>query len=582
MKKLLYGMLSLAILVGSAYAVAAGPMPPGGPGGPGPEGLLNRLLSLKLTDTQKHDVAVVLKKSRKAVESAVQAMERGEADFGPSKLASSEDYIGYAPVRFRGGAGEEPVIIGGVIYIDRSLLPRAAEFSQFNVLSLTALGAILTMAILIIALGRVITKPILRLADEVGSMRVEGQLREISLPDSDLETTTLKRAINNLIAALLSTEMEIKVRDERLRSVRARERVPLVTPTSRQGADGVALEDLVGQSPAMERLLSRTRKTAATDADVLIIGETGTGKELTAEAIHRLSRRAAMPFISINCGALDENLLMDALFGHVKGAFSEAKSDRKGAFVAADGGTLLLDEIGNASPRVQQALLRALSVRRISPLGSDAETGFDARVIAATNVNLKELVAAGDFREDLYYRLQVLSVTTPTLRERRDDIPILAGYFLNLASRRMGKGALSLSRGALDKLLQHQWPGNVRELKNCIIRAAALAEREVILAEDVHFEDDPLPEQTASGRGAEPAEAPAPLEEPLSARQRRTLRGLLDRESFTRAEYQDAGGNDVPQRTAQHDLLDLVKRGILLKEGRGPATRYRMARRRVG
>ena len=516
------------------------------------------------------------------VQQGFSGMERGEPDFGPSKMATSEDFIGYAPVRFQGSPDDAPAVIGGVIFIDRSLLPRAAEFGQFNILSVTTLGAILTMTLLLFLLSRIITKPILRLADEVRDMRQEGRLHEIELPDSDLETSTLKRAINNLIAALLSKEMEIKARDERLRSVRARERVPLVAPTSRQGLEGVALEDLVGESPAMQRLLARIRKTAATDADVLIIGETGTGKELTAEAIHRLSRRSSMAFISINCGALDENLLMDALFGHVKGAFSEAKSDRKGAFLAADGGTLLLDEIGNASPRVQQALLRALSVRRISPLGSDEETTFDARVIAATNVNLKDLVVSGEFREDLYYRLQVLAVATPALRERREDIPVLAGYFLRLAARRMGKGDLSLSRGALDKLIGHDWPGNVRELKNCIIRAAALAERELILAEDVHFEDEPQHEavQAVPGLPLEPAVDPSALEAPLSGRQRKALRALLDRESFSRQDYQDAGGSGVPQRTAQHDLQDLVNRGIVRKEGRGPATRYRLAARR--
>ncbi|OLN26379.1 Response regulator of zinc sigma-54-dependent two-component system [Desulfovibrio sp. DV] len=520
-----------------------------------------------------------------AIQQGHSGMERGEADFGPSKIASSEDYIGYAPVRFRSGDAEDSEIIGGIVYIDRSLLPRAAEFGQFNILFVTTLGAIITMAGCIILLARVITKPILRLAEEVRSMRLEGRLHEIDLPDSDLDTSTLKRAINRLVAALLSKEMEIKARDERLRSVRARERVQLVAPTSRQGLQGEALEDLVGESSAMNRLLSRIQKISATDADVLIVGETGTGKELTADAIHRLSRRKDMPFISINCGALDENLLMDALFGHVKGAFSEAKSDRKGAFLAADGGTLLLDEIGNASPRVQQALLRALSVRRISPLGSDEEHAFDARVIAATNVNLKDLVASGTFREDLFYRLQVLAVNTPALRERQDDIPILAGYFLKLAVRRMGKGDLSLSRGALDKLLHHAWPGNVRELKNCIIRAAALAERELILAEDIHFEDEMAGEPAAGGPAQPPAAAesePQALDAPLSARQRKALRTLLDRPTFTRQDYQDAVGNDVPQRTAQHDLQDLVTRGIVLKEGKGPATRYRLLGRRTG
>ena len=512
-----------------------------------------------------------------AIQQGRSGMERSEPGFGPPKIASSDDFIGYAPVRFASSPEGEPEVIGGLIYIDRSLLPRAAEFGQINILFLTTVGAIIALAGITLLLARIITRPITRLTEAMRDMRHEGLLHEIELPVSDLETATLTRSINRLIAALLSKEMEIKARDERLRSVRAREKVPFSAPKSRQDENGALIGDIVGGSPAIERLGERIRKIAATDDDVLIVGETGTGKELTAEAIHRLSRRARMPFISINCGALDENLLMDALFGHVKGAFSEAKSDRKGAFLAADGGTLLLDEIGNASPRVQQALLRALSVRRISPLGSDAETGFDARVIAATNVNLKDLVAAGAFREDLYYRLQVLAVTTPPLRERREDVAVLAGHFLRLAARRMGKGELFLSRGALDRLEAHDWPGNVRELKNVIIRAAALAERELILAEDIRFEE--------GGVGAPPpmplpaADEPDPaLDAPLTGRQRRALRALLDREAFSRQDYQEAG-DDIPQRTAQHDLQDLVSRGILKKDGRVPATRYRLRHR---
>jgi two-component system, NtrC family, response regulator HydG len=192
-------------------------------------------------------------------------------------------------------------------------------------------------------------------------------------------------------------------------------------------------------------------------------------------------------------------------------------------------------------------------------------------------------VASGEFREDLYYRLQVLSVSTPPLRERLEDLPILAGSFLRLAARRMGKGELFLSRGALDKLTAHTWPGNVRELKNCLIRAAALAEREIILGEDVHFEDEPGQDQATVNP---PAGAAPPVEVaglvPLNARQRRALRVLYGRESFSRQDYQEGGGEGVPQRTAQHDLQDLVNRGIVFKEGRGPATRYRMARDYAG
>ena len=228
---------------------------------------------------------------------------------------------------------------------------------------------------------------------------------------------------------------------------------------------------------------------------MLITGETGTGKQLTSEAIHHNSSRRNEPFITINCGALDENLLLDALFGHVSGAFSDAKTDRKGAFLAANKGTLFLDEIGNASPKVQQALLRTLSAQKVKPLGSDTEIGIDVRLISATNEDLKSLIDRGIFREDLYYRLKVISITTPPLREHKEDIPALVDCFIKDASNKMNKENIGLSRGALDRLKNYNWPGNVRELKNCITRAVAMVESDVIQTEDIRLEEasDDLP-----------------------------------------------------------------------------------------
>ena len=165
------------------------------------------------------------------------------------------------------------------------------------------------------------------------------------------------------------------------------------------------------------------------DVDVLIIGETGTGKQLAADAIHHLSPRKRKPFTSINCGELDENLLLDTLFGHVKGAFTEARGDRKGAFLEADGGTLFLDEIQTASMSVQQSLLRAIAMPKIKPLGSDREIDVDVRLIAATNIDLSTLIEQNRFRSDLYFRLKVISIHTPPLREHRENLPLLAGYF---------------------------------------------------------------------------------------------------------------------------------------------------------
>jgi len=539
------------------------------------------------------------------------------AEFFNSKSVASEQFLGYAPVRFPVKAGAPGEVIGGIIYVDRSLLPRAAEFGQFNVMFGIGVASMLSVSLLIYFLSRIITRPILRLAREVTAMHGEERLRRVELPESDHETSVLKRAINDLIASLAAKDQEIRRKEEYLRTVQSRETVRL---------DGGALlakaGDILGGSPPITALLSLINKTAAADADVLVIGETGTGKELTAEAIHKQSARSGKPFISINCGALDENLLMDAIFGHVKGAFSEAKSDRKGAFLAADGGTLHLDEIGNASAKVQQSLLRALSVRRIRPLGSDAEVEFDARVIAATNVNLKEKVQKGEFREDLYYRLQVLTIATPPLRERMEDIPVLAGHFLRQAAGFTGKGEAHLSRGALEKLMRHDWPGNVRELKNCLTRAVALAEREVIYAEDIKFGEEcprllpddaeeaaapgfPVPGGTRDLRDAFPAgtpenpasEPPGPAADPppqpprppepapgsqasangLNPRQRKALSALGHLAAISRQDYQEAAGAGVPDRTAQHDLKELVDKGFLRKSGRGPSTRYHPA-----
>ncbi|QLA17487.1 sigma 54-interacting transcriptional regulator [Desulfolutivibrio sulfoxidireducens] len=535
---------------------------------------------------------------------------RPATDLFNAKSAASEQFLGYAPVCFAVSRGSPPEVVGGIIYVDRSLLPRAAEFGQFNVMFGIAVASMLTVSLLIFFLSRIITQPILRLAREVTAMHGEGGLRRLELPGDDLETSVLKRAINDLMSSLAAKDQEIRRKEEYLRTVQSRETVRLDPSESTASRVG----NILGTSPAITTLLSIIHKTAAADADVLVIGETGTGKELAAEAIHRQSARAGKPFISINCGALDENLLMDALFGHVKGAFSEAKSDRKGAFLAADGGTLHLDEIGNASPKVQQALLRALSVRRIRPVGSDDELEFDARVIAATNVNLKEKVQRGEFREDLFYRLQVLTIETPPLRERMEDIPVLAGHFLRQAAGFTGKGELRVSRGALEKLMRHDWPGNVRELKNCLTRSVALAEREVIFAEDVRFGDETprlLPDDVEEGaastrfsvaggdegekarawpalpeatlpKGKKAGDAPAgsgPAGKPagedgLNPRQRRALAGLARKSSISRQDYQRAAGPDVPPRTAQHDLKELVDKGMLRKSGRGPSTRY--------
>jgi two-component system response regulator PilR (NtrC family) len=243
------------------------------------------------------------------------------------------------------------------------------------------------------------------------------------------------------------------------------------------------LDRVIGVSPVMTALFEMVRAIAPTNSTVLITGESGTGKEVVARAIHGLSTRADGAFVSINCGALPDTLLESELFGYMKGAFTDARSNRKGLFEAANGGTLFLDEVGETSPPMQVKLLRALQERRIRRVGGNDEIEVDVRVIAATNVPLEDLVREKRFREDLFYRLQVIPIRTPPLRERREDIPLLAGQFLERFVRQMGKRILGISDEALAILSRHTWPGNVRELENVIERAVALETTELVTPE---------------------------------------------------------------------------------------------------
>ncbi len=225
---------------------------------------------------------------------------------------------------------------------------------------------------------------------------------------------------------------------------------------------------LVGASPAMRRIIERIRKAARNKLTVLIIGETGTGKELIARAIHNESDRARKPFCSLNCAGLSETLIESELFGHVKGSFTGAIADRKGYFAAADGGTLFLDEIGDMPLRMQAKLLRVLELREFTPVGSTEVHRVDVRVIAATNADLKKKIEEKQFREDLYYRLHQWVIRVPPLRERREDIPLLAHYLLQQANYEHGLNVEGFTSEAMNVLTRYYWPGNVRELKNVI------------------------------------------------------------------------------------------------------------------
>ncbi|MGE5185593.1 MAG: sigma-54-dependent transcriptional regulator [Acidobacteriota bacterium] len=255
-----------------------------------------------------------------------------------------------------------------------------------------------------------------------------------------------------------------------------------------------SVRGLIGASPAMQRVASVIDRVARTDAPILITGETGSGKGVVARAIHGESSRAAGPFVAVNCAALPEPLLESELFGHIKGAFTGATFDRQGLFAEADRGTLLLDEIGEMSPPLQAKLLHVLESRRIRPVGSEGERAVDVRVLAATHRDLRRLVAEGTFREDLLFRLDVVPIEIPPLRDRRDDIPQLLGHFLSIARAKHPDSRVTrISRDALACLLDYEWPGNVRELAHVIERCVLLAD-----GPDVAITDLPLVVRDAS------------------------------------------------------------------------------------
>jgi DNA-binding NtrC family response regulator len=244
---------------------------------------------------------------------------------------------------------------------------------------------------------------------------------------------------------------------------------------------------VLGASPTMINVMNIVRKVAGTDANVLITGENGTGKELVAREIHNLSRRAGELMVSVDMGSITETLIESELFGHVKGAFTDAREDRKGKIELAQKGTLFLDEIGNLSLPSQAKLLSVLQNRHIVRVGSNRQIPVDIRLVCATNCDLMKMVSEGKFREDLLYRINTILIEVPPLRDRVDDIPILANYFLRINSERYDKGQMKLSTHALEKLANHDWPGNVRELQHSIEKAVIMSENPVLKPSDFVF-----------------------------------------------------------------------------------------------
>jgi DNA-binding NtrC family response regulator len=258
----------------------------------------------------------------------------------------------------------------------------------------------------------------------------------------------------------------------------------------RTGGPGV-----LGNSPAFSRILDQVRRVAPTEANVLVTGESGTGKEVVARLLHDQSRRSSQLFTPVDCAALPDGLLESELFGHEKGAFTGAVTRRRGLFLEADGGTVFLDEIGDLGVTLQSKLLRALESRQIRPVGDSTLVDIDVRVIAATNVDLEAAVASGDFREDLYYRLNVVQLHLPPLRERREDLTVLSGYFLKEAASASGRDVPKFSPDAWSALERYDWPGNIRQLRNVMHRLVALDDDGQVAISD-------LPGEVRRGDGA--------------------------------------------------------------------------------
>jgi two-component system response regulator HydG len=284
------------------------------------------------------------------------------------------------------------------------------------------------------------------------------------------------------------------------------------------------LEHIVGRSPSLRELLDRVVRVAPTDATVLVTGESGTGKELVARALHASSRRSQKPFVPVNCAAITESLLESELFGHAKGSFTGAVRARRGLFEEASGGTLFIDEIGETAPGFQAKLLRALQEGEIRRVGESTPVKVDVRVVAATNQDLRRAVQEKRFREDLFYRLNVVPLRLPPLRERREDVPLLAQFFLDRQAKRTG-ARKTITPEAMEKLVAWDWPGNVRELENMIEQAAALAPGAELRPVDIAFEAGPR----GSPAPAPPEGTPVTLAEAVDHAERAAIESALAR-----------------------------------------------------
>ncbi|MBI4888888.1 MAG: sigma-54-dependent Fis family transcriptional regulator [Acidobacteria bacterium] len=341
---------------------------------------------------------------------------------------------------------------------------------------------------------------VLRAAKEINRDLVAFMMTAFASTDTAVEAMRLG-AVDYFIKPFSMDELRLKVR-QHFETHRLRQENLLL---KRALNTRYEFSSILGRSDAMQQVFGTIRTIAATHTTVLVSGESGTGKELVARAIHFNSLRRDRPFVALNCGAVPETLLESEIFGHIRGAFTGAHANKKGLIEVAEGGTIFLDEIGEMAPSMQVKLLRVLQDHRFRRLGGTDEVQADVRVIAATNQDLTKMVAEGRFREDLYYRLNVLSLKLPPLRDRAEDIPLLAEHFLQQFVSQMGKRVRTISAEALALLERHAWRGNVRELQNAIERAVALEQTETILPESLPDEVRAAPGAYAGPAGPLPA-----------------------------------------------------------------------------
>lgn len=293
---------------------------------------------------------------------------------------------------------------------------------------------------------------------------------------------------NDRLLATLSSAMRLRASKKELERLRARQRQ--LDADMDQG-----FQEIVGSSEAMMAVFSTIEKVARTDANVLVLGENGTGKELVARAVHRQSKRSDEVFVNVDLAAIPETLFESELFGHVKGAFTDAKEDRAGRFEVASGGTIFLDEIGNLSPPMQAKLLSVLQRREITRIGSNTSRPIDVRVVCATNMPIYEMIRDGRFRQDLLYRINTVEIRIPPLRDRTEDIPLLVEHFLGVYARKYKKDVKGINPAALRRMEKYHWPGNVRELQHMVERAVIMTETRILQPEDFFFAVDGVDEE---------------------------------------------------------------------------------------